>query len=93
MVCRVYRCIKQITEPSNTTRIHLFAHSSEHVPISCNFGTVRFNFVKKIVGVKTSVACIMSVKSMRYSETEICSTDFTNKCTVVVLGGCLPIRR
>jgi len=47
LVCRVYRCIKQITEPSNTTRIHLFAHSSEHVPISCNFGTVRFNFVKK----------------------------------------------
>jgi hypothetical protein len=43
--------------------------------------------------VKTSAACIIRVKSIRYSETEICSTDFTNKCTVVVLGGCLPIRR
>jgi hypothetical protein len=41
---------------------------------------------------KTSVA-FRSVKSKRYSETEICSTDFTNKCTVVILGGCLPIRR
>lgn len=35
----------------------------------------------------------MSVKSVRYSETEKYSTDVTNKCTIVVLGGGLPTRR